>query len=789
VTADQPLRILVVISHPWDMRLGAPRVYMELAEQWRGFGNVVEKFSLSDAYPNGAGSGAKFLVRQFRFARKAAAFIRRNADRFDVVDALVGDLPFSKSRLRFGGLLVARSVGLPEFYDEFEETVPRRWPGRSRGRLRGRIFYEWARRRRVRASQEALAHADLINVPNVAESAHLRSQGHAATILVEPYGLTNDHLNDLQKVAVACDARLTEKKVCFIGMWGARKGAYDWPKLIALIRAGVPEARFTFLGTMVEAGRIRAQLGAAAERVDFVSDYEPDELPDLLATSTVGAFPSYVEGFGLAVLEQLGAGIPTVAFDVAGPRDILKPALPELLVAPGDLAGFALTVTKILQLDRASYRSLVERSRKAVVEKSWSTIARDTLQCYRSSLRSLGEPSVIFAQPFGLSSPGGGARILRALLQEPPVLSTIVSTSPEPPQARERFHELHIPRRPFFGRIEHSRWHTVPELVTPLFRRSFRRRLRATCRERHGVALHAIPHRALDFYDSYLVALALGLPYFLQVHDDLLYSAKGGVNLALASSALKEVWSGAQLRFVISRQMGEEYCRRYGRQEFVIITDGIDRVAATAAQAAGNELRIYFMGLFHIAYEENLRVLLRAIARAQAVRPSMRISVTLRCGQINARDIREARNVRILPFSSEGDVARDLEEADLVYLPLPFGETFEPFVRLSLSTKLVTYLGSGVPILYHGPRIAAVAGLLAENDAAFIQTALDPDSLASQLTEFQKQPALRRQKAMNALALAKRDFTLQAQRDRFWNAIGTFVPLDRRQDIAVVCAT
>ena len=26
-----------------------------------------------------------------------------------------------------------------------------------------------------------------------------------------------------------------------------------------------------------------------------------------------------------------------------------------------------------------------------------------------------------------------------------------------------------------------------------------------------------------------------------------------------------------------------------------------------------------------------------------------------------------------------------------------------PFVRFSLSTKLVTYLGSGLPIIYHGP--------------------------------------------------------------------------------------
>jgi glycosyltransferase involved in cell wall biosynthesis len=164
----------------------------------------------------------------------------------------------------------------------------------------------------------------------------------------------------------------------------------------------------------------------------------------------------------------------------------------------------------------------------------------------------------------------------------------------------------------------------------------------------------------------------------------------------------------------------------------------------------------------------------------------VRISVTLRCGQINARDIREATNVRILPFGSEAQVARDLEETDLVYLPLPFGETFEPFVRLSLSTKLVTYLGSGVPILYHGPRNAAVADLLAENDAALIQTALDADSLATQLSKFQKEPALARQKTSNALALARREFSLQAQRDRFWNAIAAFVPLDRRQDSSVV---
>ena len=786
MTSHSPLRILIVISHPWYVRLGAPRVYMEHAEQWRAAGHVVEKFSLSDAYPGGAGSGAKYLVRQFLFARKAATFIRRNSDRFDIVDALVGDLPWSKTQLGFRGLVVARSVGLPQLYDEFEQTVPRRWPGRSRGRLRGRIFYEWARRRRVRASQEALASADLINVPNAAESEYLREHDYAGRILVEPYGLADQRLAELGSVAATAEARLAEKKVCFIGMWGARKGAYDWPQLIALIRAEVPKARFVFLGTMMEAGRIQSQLGESAENVEFVSEYEPRELPGLLATCTVGAFPSYVEGFGLAVLEQLAGGIPTVAFDVAGPRDILSGALPELLTAPGDLTAFAQAVAKVLQLDPVSYRSLADRSRKAVADRSWSAIARETLRSYRSSLRDLSAPSVIFAQPFGLSSPGGGARILRALLQDPPVLPTVVSTAPESPQARERFHELHISRRPSFGRIEHSRWHSVPEVVTPLFRASFRRRLRTACREHEALALHAIPHRALDFYDSYLVANGLGLPYFLQMHDDLLYSAKGGIDLSSAASALQEVWSRAQVRFVISRQLGEEYCRRYGPQEFIIITDGIERVAEAPLERRGKELRMYFMGLFHINYEANLRVLLKAVARAQAADPSLRISVTLRCGQINARDIREATNVRILPFGSEADVSRDLEEADLLYLPLPFGAEFEQFVRLSLSTKLVTYLGSGLPILYHGPPAAAVADLLSENDAGLLQTTLEADALANLLVQFRQEPALVRQKVMSALALARRDFTLQAQRERFWNAIGRFVPLDWTQDKSVV---
>jgi glycosyltransferase involved in cell wall biosynthesis len=775
VNRDQALRILVVISHPWDVRLGAPRVYMELAEQWRVAGHVVEVFSLSDAFPAETGSGAKFLLRQFAFAYKAAAFIRENAARFDVVDALVGDLPFPKEKLRFQGLLVARSVGLPQFYDQFEKSVRQNWGAPARGTLPGRVFYGWARRHRLRASAKALRHADLVNVPNVAESLYVRKERSARSIIVQPYGLTAQRRVELQNGAAAPDARLAEKKVCFIGMWGARKGAYAWPQIITLVRAEIPEARFLFLGTMVEADRIKSALGAAGDRVEVVPQYQPDELPGLVADCTAGAFPSYVEGFGLAVLEQLAAGLPTVAFNIPGPRDVLGADNNDLLVPRGDLPAFAHAIARILRTDPATYRRLVGRSIAAVCDYSWPSIATKTLIAYRTALTELSAPSLLFAQPFSLASPGGGARILRALLEDAPMPAAILCTSPEPPQIRDPARETHLPRRPSFGRIEHSRWHTLPELIMPLFRPSFRRRLRNLCQRRRVLGLHAIPHGGLDFYDSYLVARELGLPYFLQVHDDLIYSGKSRIDLSAASRALRDVWRGAQVRFVISRQMGEEYVRRYGPQEFIIITDGLECIAAAPIESNANELRIYFMGLFHISYEENLRALLHAIARVRAERSALPISVTLRCGQIAARDLAQDKHVRILPFGSEADVAADLQNADLLYLPLPFGAEFEPFVRLSLSTKVVTYLGSGIPILFHGPRAAAVSDLLEENDAAFCHHSLEIDPLAALLIRQLNQPELRRQKAANALALAARDFMLETQRNKFWNAIDPFV--------------
>ena len=58
---EKPLRILAVVNVPWDPRLGAARVWIELTDEWRKAGHQVEKFCLTDAFPEPASSGSVCL--------------------------------------------------------------------------------------------------------------------------------------------------------------------------------------------------------------------------------------------------------------------------------------------------------------------------------------------------------------------------------------------------------------------------------------------------------------------------------------------------------------------------------------------------------------------------------------------------------------------------------------------------------------------------------------------------------------------------------------------------------
>ena len=156
----------------------------------------------------------------------------------------------------------------------------------------------------------------------------------------------------------------------------------------------MPEARFSFLGTMTDDKTVQNDLRlAGSEGIRILSMFDREQLPRLLSPCAVGLFPSYIEGFGLAVLEQLACGIPTIAYDVSGPRQILRSLAATLLVPAGDTAAMAERALKILRLDVQEHRALSGQCRSIADQFRWEKIASDTIDKYWEALKTTNVPA------------------------------------------------------------------------------------------------------------------------------------------------------------------------------------------------------------------------------------------------------------------------------------------------------------------------------------------------------------------------------------------------------------
>ena len=376
---------------------------------------------------------------------------------------------------------------------------------------------------------------------------------------------------------------------------------------------------------------------------------------------------------------------------------------------------------------------------------------------------------IAFIQSCGLYShdQGGSPRILQSLLEtdHPPVLS--INTHSSRRFASTVSNEIWIRSRPSLGRLEFTRLHASLGWLDWFFRRRFERGLRCVLREDHVELIHLLAN-SYSVVPVYNVASELGIPYFLTIHDDLEYAALKHPLMKQMTAFMGKAWREAEGVFVISEEMGQEYSRRYGVREYRVVTDGLKQVADVPQQRPERSLRLYFMGLFHNTYAQNLRAVLDALKIVRSRQPDWNITVTCRCGSISAPVHHDDVSVTVLPFAPEEEVEKDMLSADLLYQPMPFQAHARAFTRFSLSTKMITYLGTGLPIFYHGPDNAAACKLLTRHEAAAICATLDPEEIAEQLLDA----VVRRESIVNhALRLARSQFMLADQQQRFWEPI------------------
>jgi glycosyltransferase-like protein len=106
-----------------------------------------------------------------------------------------------------------------------------------------------------------------------------------------------------------------------------------------------------------------------------------EEMAAWYHAADVFAFPSVNEGFGLAVLEAMAAGLPVVLTALPVFAEYVRFGEDALAVAPGDDQGLADALATVAHDDRVR-ATLASRGRQLAAQHGWDTTARQHIALY-----------------------------------------------------------------------------------------------------------------------------------------------------------------------------------------------------------------------------------------------------------------------------------------------------------------------------------------------------------------------------------------------------------------------
>ena len=214
-----------------------------------------------------------------------------------------------------------------------------------------------------------------------ATAALLRRYLPGAKVRVVPNGV------DVDKFSGATPADLPPgRRLLFVDRLEPRKGFATAVDAFRLLSAGDPSLRLVVVGKGREGHAVERLAGPARDRVVMLGSVEHEDLPryhaaaDLLLAPATGG-----ESFGIVLLEAMAAGLPVVASDIPGYREVVRDGIEGMLVPPEDPDALARAV-RMLLADPVLARRLGEAGRSRAERYRWAAVVEEIEAVYREAL-------------------------------------------------------------------------------------------------------------------------------------------------------------------------------------------------------------------------------------------------------------------------------------------------------------------------------------------------------------------------------------------------------------------
>jgi glycosyltransferase involved in cell wall biosynthesis len=151
----------------------------------------------------------------------------------------------------------------------------------------------------------------------------------------------------------------------------------------ALIQAARPDATLVIAGSGSEEKRLR-QMASTLRGVTFQGRVKPERVPELCASADLFLNASIVDNQPLSILEAFASGLPVVTTATGGIASMVLHAESGLIVPPGDPAGMASAVLRLLA-DPGLSRRLSRSAREIACRHSWVGVREQWCSVYAGS--------------------------------------------------------------------------------------------------------------------------------------------------------------------------------------------------------------------------------------------------------------------------------------------------------------------------------------------------------------------------------------------------------------------
>jgi glycosyltransferase involved in cell wall biosynthesis len=272
------------------------------------------------------------------------------------------------------GKLVGRLAGVPVIVSSIRnERFGARWKDHAEART------------------QRLSDVTVVNSESVAASLHARGVLHRDRCRIIPNAIDFSPF-----VARAASVRAATRRELGLGddvfTWlvvsrlDPHKDHASLLRAVARLRQHASPLRLLVAGD----GALREQLRGLCRELSLDDTVSwlgfRDDVPSLIAASDASVLASRWEGSPNVVLEALAGGLPVVATDVGGNRDLLVEGASGFLLPPGDVSALTSAMQRVMSLSTEArtrmgtqgHQSVLRRHDAGTVMKQWRALLLET---------------------------------------------------------------------------------------------------------------------------------------------------------------------------------------------------------------------------------------------------------------------------------------------------------------------------------------------------------------------------------------------------------------------------